>query len=700
VIYTDDYIPKDLMDDEELEELEALEKFKIDEQLEKLTERVQNHLDWAKNSTGRKKAEARWRDAWNFWCGRQWDGIQSFGIRGRDAARKSMKPCPVDNFFKAQIEGIVGDICDSPVDIILSPTEPSGEELVLAYQAAVKHVLRVNRFERQRETIVRNAELYGPMLGKVYWDSEWVGGYDVPFVGEVQIVTISPENLFIDPRVKATDPLAISCAEFIIYAVKRSLSYIRKRYPENGHKVQADTYAGYLSTINPEQAEGAISPEDMSVLLIEYWYTGEPIAPNFPMDLEYEPFTDNTGKGVHVAVVAGGVLLEHKTYVYPKYPFAIDWLYPNEESGYGYSDAHDMLLPQLILNKLNEIGIEGHSIHSVGNWVTDEGNIRNPQQFQKFATTGGAILPVVDASRMKRELGGGVSGSLFNHYNQEQRAMEAVSGRIDITQGRAPRGIRAASAIALLLQQAAGRIRQRSRSVASYVEQVIDLVIMNIGHFYTDERLIRVDGIDDKPKWLTVTKDSFVRYKNYVDLNGNQIQEEFIPQFDIIVNVGSETPTSKVYYAELATQLYDRGIIDEIALLEVLDFPRWRQALERRKKAEQEAMQQQMQASAMQNNAGGGVIPQDTPINIQSNIPETPVANPINEPVGMPTESVQESDTATTNIPPELLEQLMLSLQGVPRNPSGAVVGTADDDELMQLVALIQQLQMGRTPIT
>ena len=55
MIYTDDYIPKDLMDDEELEELAALEKFKIDEQLEKLTERVQNHLDWAKNSTGRKK---------------------------------------------------------------------------------------------------------------------------------------------------------------------------------------------------------------------------------------------------------------------------------------------------------------------------------------------------------------------------------------------------------------------------------------------------------------------------------------------------------------------------------------------------------------------------------------------------------------------------------------------------------------------
>ena len=185
-----------------------------------------------------------------------------------------------------------------------------------------------------------------------------------------------------------------------------------------------------------------------------------------------------------------------------------------------------------------------------------------------------------------------------------------------------------------------------------------------------------------------------------MDLDGNQIREEFIPQFDIIVNVGSETPTSKVYYAELATQLYDKGIIDEIALLEVLDFPRWRQALERKKRAEQEAMQQQMQASAMQNNAGGGVIPQDTPVNIQSTIPETPVANLINEPVGMPAESVQESDTATTNIPQELLEQLMLSLQGVPRNPSGAATGTADDNELAQLVALVQQLQMGRTPIT
>ena len=76
MIYTDDYIPNDLMDDEELEELAALEKLKIDEQLEKLTERVQNHLDWAKIVQGVKSGSPLAR-CLEFWCGRHWDGIQS-----------------------------------------------------------------------------------------------------------------------------------------------------------------------------------------------------------------------------------------------------------------------------------------------------------------------------------------------------------------------------------------------------------------------------------------------------------------------------------------------------------------------------------------------------------------------------------------------------------------------------------------------
>ena len=86
------------------EMLEAENEFETQQQLEKLAQRVLNHLDWCKNSTDRQDAEKRWEDCQNFWLNKQWNGIKSFGIRGRDSATKRLHPNPVDNYFTNKLQ--------------------------------------------------------------------------------------------------------------------------------------------------------------------------------------------------------------------------------------------------------------------------------------------------------------------------------------------------------------------------------------------------------------------------------------------------------------------------------------------------------------------------------------------------------------------------------------------------------------------
>lgn len=573
---TPEYIPTEPQLTEDELSLQSIEEWQASQKLEALAIRVCTHFDWAKNCTDRKNFEERSEDAQKFWLSKQWDGIKSFSVPGRSSDRKKLKPCPVDNYYKSQVEGLVGDICDSPADIQLQPREPGDDEICEAMLSAVEHVLYVNKFQRKLEYVVRRGILYGPMMFKVRWNPTWQGGRKLPFSGEVEIIGISPDNFFIDPRIKGVEPEAIQRAGFLIYSVPRSLAHVYRAYPWVKESIVADQYASYTSTLSGPLEELVTYDEDTSVAVIEYWYYGLPLAPDYPSDSTHIKWGQEGTPGYHLCTIASGVVLQHATYCAPRYPFAVDYMYPSDESAYGYGDGYDMLMPQLVINKLNEMAIEGHSVSTVGNWLVKEGALRNPSQFQKYANTGGTMLPVSDLNDIRRELGGGVPSSLFAHYGQEQRAMETVSGRVDISQGRSPRGIRAASAISLLLQQAAGRVRQRSRAVSSVVEQVVLLILDYIDQYYMDERLIRLMGPDGKVTWKTYKRDEVVREITRNPADGESYVERYIPDMDVLVTVGAETPTSKAYFSELAFELFQAEAIDVYALLDILDFPRWR----------------------------------------------------------------------------------------------------------------------------
>src|SRR5690606_31861200 len=88
--------------------------------------------------------------------------------------------------------------------------------------------------------------------------------------------------------------------------------------------------------------------------------------------------------------------------------------------------------------------------------------------------------------------------SLFQLYLQVQRNMETISGVHDVTQGRRPTGIAAASAIAQLQEAGQARIRDKARNRDDAILRLGRLIALRVIEFYGPERQIAIRGEGDQ----------------------------------------------------------------------------------------------------------------------------------------------------------------------------------------------------------
>src|SRR5690606_3554371 len=88
-------------------------------------------------------------------------------------------------------------------------------------------------------------------------------------------------------------------------------------------------------------------------------------------------------------------------------------------------------------------------------------------------------------------------------YLQLQRNMETITGIHDVTQGRRPTGITAATAISLLQEAGQARIRDKARNLEDAIRRMGELIISRILQFYTPDRIIRIRGPEGDVQFVT-----------------------------------------------------------------------------------------------------------------------------------------------------------------------------------------------------
>lgn len=587
---------------------------------EELRQAVRKCADWF--SADKAAKEPILRDMLEddkLYRGDHWDLIGPDGYPLRDDAQKRARANVVENIAFALIEGLVSEFSQD-VDIIDFPQEKGDEDAANMMTDLKKFIAYKNHLEEERQHWLRHYFKYGTAIWEHVWDPEWKGGRGPNrWAGEIRWRDLHPQAAYPDARCRKS----IHDGRRFHKAVYVTLEELRERYPEAAKNITAEAVSAQdLLLEEDETSEYAL--EDQA-LLVESWYIGRPLIH------DEDTNEDELGTGLHVIWWANEgqqVYLAHANYVYyepgatPRFPFTWRVCYPRENSVWGYSEGRFLKSPQIVANKTGEIILEAHMHHAVGQTFYNSDAL-TPEQ-EKFVKQNGTIpgmwFAVKNVDKIDRRFGQGAPASLQNEMTRLQRAMETIVGRFDISQGRTPGSVTAFRALDLLSQRAQVRLRSKEMAMTGAYQEAGSYINRLITLYYTETRQYRILGVqqneptrygefntqDIQKVWLRGTT-TVIPFRDFQPTEGmveGEHYEVYSPEFDSICRVSTTLPTDRVFYMEMAKELFAQQLIDEETFWYVLDhgkFPPFEDLLQ---KAQERAQAQGQPAPGVMPGAG------------------------------------------------------------------------------------------------
>lgn len=549
-----------------------------------------------------------WEDESKMMIGDQWNTSIAYRTK---AARKT-RPNSVNNFIFPAITNIVANITSSDPEVTIEGTEEGDKEGAEKLTFLSRFNDKRNNFPATWKKMVQQFAAYGPIIGAVPWDSEWIGGTGPNrWVGDVRMVYIDRRNIYFDPAIIDLEERLQECS-FIHLKYRKKLDYLKDRWPDRGPYVSEDTNDMELQDegLDPKQVWLIESrhrglprfmPEKRKQELMEKAFEFEAAGDVFKAQ-EYRDMAAGKLKGVHLAYVANGVLLEYLPYEYDDglYPFVYKTCYYDENTPHGFGEIRNTKIPQILHNKADEIEVEAMSREGLGGMYYNKGAItaRQKEEILKNAGKGGAWMEVDNIHSLKEREGVQTPSSLVTYKEHKQRMVETISQNTPIQQGMAPSSNMPYRAIAELGARTDVRTKHKVKILEDFLIELNKLRINRFVQFYTEERYYRLKGQDGKVVEGTFKNQEVMRTwdRQMMDDAGNITetkQETFVPEFDISVKIMDEKPTDRNYYTNTAIELYGQQAIDLESLWYTLEegkFPQKKEILERLT-AQNEALQ-------------------------------------------------------------------------------------------------------------
>jgi hypothetical protein len=561
--------------------------------------------DWEVFKPPREQMHDRWAEEQRFYNGDHWFGL-------RTDAETRMRPNAKENIFFSQIESIVGKLCGWTPVPDFQEQEDGDKDKASALNDFIPQELKQIRFREKYKRAVRRAILHGPLIFQVLHDPDYEGGRgNYKYKGRNDIAPVDLYSFYPDPRI--TDFIELQrMSAIIVKPEPRTMEYIRKRWPDQGVKVQPDNTLGQHGETPGYQSSEAFNRDlyggagrtytgTQTAEILEYWYRGLPkVVTRDDRELfrdmadmalergadpaEYAAKAKGDMDGIHCIYVSkNGVFLEHKAYVYDhgQYPFVARTLYPEEGNIWGKGMGRDMIQPQIFLNKYSEIVMETMSKQGNSAIMYEEGAITKPRTWQEQRSMPGAMLPVA-AGRMNsiKELEGvNVPSTAQNMQQYYQLVLQKIPGQFDSSNGAADSRVTSGEQAKALIAAAGTRLNTVSDMISEELEEVFLQYIELACQFYTDERIARVNG-----RRVSISRASLVSSvpTEYIPVDDGmdpeqlqepqmdpetgemiapqpaeqseplELNEEFVPEFDIRVNIGVDKPQDREYWMQLA----------------------------------------------------------------------------------------------------------------------------------------------------
>jgi hypothetical protein len=576
--------------------------------------------------TKRADIETTWEDEYKSFKGDQWD--LSFARRSNDA--KKIRPNSVDNFIFGSIMGLHSQLTATTPEATLEVSDgdesTDDTELSKKLTDVVANVLDKNKFQQLWKKIVLRGISHGPFIGAVLWDNDWIGGVGPNrWVGEVKIIAQKKEEIYFDPAILDLEERLQECS-FIHRRMRKKLSYFKSKW-EKGIDVNVDE--------NEDEDEGV---DHNQAWLIESWHKGKPKyipadvkkdllqkamsfeAPSVTVDKfkaeKYRLMAEGKIDGVHVAYVTQNVVLEYVPYCYEDglYPFVYKVMYTDAKSPYGFGEIRNVMIPQVMHNKADEIEIEAMSVEGLGGAYYTNGAI-TPKQLAfitQNSAKGGMWAEVNNVNQIKPREGARVPASISNYRAEKKATVETISKNTAIRQGVAPKGNLPFKAIAELGARTDVSTKGVAETLEDFQRDLILLVVNRIKEFYTEERAYKIrNQKESEPQQVGTFSNKemtrqWEREPASIDADGYAkppSNESYMPDFTAKVKIIDERPTDRNYYIQFAMNLLPMQMIDAETFWDVIEegkFPPKEIILERMQKKAQEAAQAQMQAQGMQ----------------------------------------------------------------------------------------------------
>ena len=275
-------------------------------------------------------------------------------------------------------------------------------------------------------------------------------------------------EVYLDPQASSVED-----ARYVVHARVMPLSEIVRKWPERGYLVQADPAYSELTDEEMYNADvdrpiisttgGPVTNDNHRALVLECWIKDDSYELREEVGLDDQPtgqvyphFLYPKGR---LLIVANGVVLvdDHNPYDDGEFPFVSMSGYETDDSPWDMGEVEQLEPIQRVINILESRFVDNARLMTNTVWVkSEDAGIAA----DKITNEEGAVYTIKNPrARFERVPPQPLPQHYFELYRQLQRNMETITGIHDITQGRRPAGITAATAISLLQEASQARIR-------------------------------------------------------------------------------------------------------------------------------------------------------------------------------------------------------------------------------------------------
>jgi hypothetical protein len=602
--------------------------------VERLFEKAKRH---------RALYDEKWLDFYRMFRGKQWK-----------EQRPSFRHSEVVNLIFRSIQSTVPIQVDTRPRFEFLPEEPSDMELAKIVNQVAESDWTRNNWGEQLLEVVYDSNFYGTGLSKMVVKE---------VKGEIKPIYESIDPLYCYPDPDARD-VNKDCG-FFLYAFPTDVKKIKHDYPDKKKFIKPDivdlnkgakTDLGQVKFRSPsdnrtvlENTNNADIVDKEKGLLITCW-----IAPEYLLD-EYDEKEKKTldpetglekSEWEQVAkypngrkiVICSGVVLEDEENGYDDaeipYQRYVNYMLPREF--WGMSEVEQLEGPQRVFNKMVSFALDVMTLMGNPIWKVptasgiDVENLTNrPGMVLEY--DGGAD------GEPKREEGTQLQPYVLQMIDRMAEWFDSVSGAQDVSRGVQPAGITAASAISSLQEAAQTRIRQKTRNMDYYLQNLGTQWVSRLFQFRTAPEIYRITGDDGANNYFRMHVEHYDKTKTEpvldefgqptTDATGQAITQE-VPtgergkrmhvqpygtngqydptqaklyeirgKLDCRVTTGSSLPFAKDEKEKKLLNYFDRQIIDAEEVLKGSDYPNWQAVLQRMEMKAQQAAQAEAMAA-------------------------------------------------------------------------------------------------------